>query len=181
MSYHHQVSSIPLNQHHHVSSSHFKVSSRITCSIASYYTTLLGACIILLDSISAWKPPLNRIQVLGLSGNSISCIGAGAVARAIASEGGSRITRLFLNENSLLGNQGASAICRAAVRHEHLLRLGLSHCGLDGAEVAKALSALLEENTILERVCVCGNSFAESEERAMRENPRLNFKFCGSE
>lgn len=107
-------------------------------------------------------------------------MGAVAIAESI-SNSSSRMVRIFFNENRLLGNAGAAALVQAARRHPRLKRIGLSHCGLIGSDIANSLMELLEMNDIVERICVCGNSFEPGLENKMRSNKRFNFYVCGSE
>ena len=119
-----------------------------------------------------------NLEVIGLSNNKLTCIGACAIATSVLTS--LKLRRLFFNENRDIGNHGGHALIRAALHHTSLLRLGLSHCGLHGTEIALALLGIMEVNPIIERICVCGNSFDPALQIRMKKCPRLNFHLeCG--
>ena len=117
------------------------------------------------------------LEVLGLSSNpGISSIGAAAMGAALTHN--SRMLRLFFNNNKGIGNVGILPLVVAAKSHPTLKRLGLSDTGIEGADIAKEILGLLDANSTIERICVCGNSFDPDIEKTMRNCDRLNFRYA---
>lgn len=115
---------------------------------------------------------LSRIEVLGLSKNMITEIGALSLSDALSRT--THMTRLFLNNNAGIGDCGATSLAASARAHLNLKRLGLSDCGISDLGGLSLLSSL-SANSNMERICVCGNKFSVAIEKAMREECRFNF------
>jgi hypothetical protein len=148
--------------------------SLVKIGLNSNNITDIGVCA-LAEAIDARIYPNSKLEVLGLSANNaITSVGTTAFASVLRNN--SKMLRLFFNNCNLIGNNGAIPLIHAASKHPTLLRLGLSDIGMQGAEIGKELIDMMETNSVLERVCVCGNRFESEIENSMKCQSRFNFK-----
>lgn len=118
-------------------------SSNINDCGAIAIATFIRATVEAKQGIGGTVQPQGKLQFLDLSDNNIGHQGASHLGRSLEVGMNKTLTTLLLDFNTLLGPEGASALCKGIATNSSLTVLSLKHCNINstGGEPISAMLA----------------------------------------